>query len=142
MRRIDPTTDSLPLPHVASSMDDGATSSGTASRLSRRFLTMTGVGLIDAGTAPDVARWIIGLLGSVRRAYLPPPEVAMVRGDTILRFRVDAREVLIVASRPGHAIWWRAEKGGAQERSSFGPEAARLGAPLFDWLLEGPVARA
>jgi hypothetical protein len=141
MRRIDPTTDSLPLPHVTNVMDDGATSSGTTARLSRRFLTMTGVGLIDAGTAPDVARWIVGLLGSVRRAYLPLPEVAMIRGDTILRFRVGAREVLIVASRPGHAIWWRAEKGGAQERSSFGPEAARPAVLLFDWLLDGSVAR-
>jgi hypothetical protein len=141
MRRIDPTTDILPLPPITNLVEGGEDSSETEARLSSRFLTMTGVGLIDAGTAPDVARWIIELLGSVRRAYLPLPEVARVRGDTILRFRVDAREVLIVASRPGHAIWWRAEKGGAQERSSFGPEAARLGVLLFDWLLDGSVAR-
>ena len=66
-----------------------------------RSLVSIGVALIDAGAQPDLARWLLDLLGSSRRVYLPRPKVEAHRRLTILRFDLDDRELMILAAQPG-----------------------------------------
>jgi hypothetical protein len=107
-----------------------------------RSLVSIGVTLIDAGTQPEIARWIINLLSSLPRTDLPRPEVEADRRRTVLRFQVADRALLFAFVEPGSGWWCRLYAGGAQERGELGKVPARVLQGLFDWLLDGPLVRA
>jgi hypothetical protein len=106
----------------------------------RRFLVSTGVALIDAGTAPDVARWLVELLGSVPRTYLPRAEVEVESECTIVRFRAGDRGLLLAVVRPGFACWSRLKSDGSRDGGRLSEEPVEEVARLFDWLVDGVVA--
>jgi hypothetical protein len=106
-----------------------------------RCLIAIGVALVDAGAPPATARWIVELLGSTRRAYLPRPEVAIDRHETVVRFQVGDRALALAVARPGAACWCRTHPDGTQDRAALGPAASGRVAGLFDWLLDDAVAR-
>jgi hypothetical protein len=106
-----------------------------------RSLVSIGVALIDAGARPDMARWLLDLLGSTRRVYLPRPKVEAGRSQTILRFALDDRELMILVARPGIAYWQRILPEGVLDQGPLGPVASQCVRQLFDWLLNDAVSR-
>ena len=72
-----------------------------------RSLVAIGVALIDAGAQPDMTRWLIELLGSTQRVYLPRPQVVIDGHQTLVRFALDERRLTVVTDRIGRA-WWPA----------------------------------
>jgi hypothetical protein len=106
-----------------------------------RHLVSIGVALIDAGARPDIARWIVELLGSVPRTYLPQPEVQVERRYTLVRFHVGDKGLILAVVQPGFACWCRLHPDGSQDRGQLGPVPARRMERLFDWLLEESVVR-
>jgi hypothetical protein len=107
-----------------------------------RCLVSIGVALIDAGTQPEIARWIINLLGSLPRTYLPRPEVEADRRRTIVRFHVADRALLFAFLGPGSGSWCRIHADGSQDGGALGKVPARDVQGLFDWLLDGTLIRA
>jgi hypothetical protein len=104
-----------------------------------RHLISIGVALVDAGARPDVIGWLIDLLGSAHRAYLPLPRVEVdERRKTIIQFRIDSRELILVAVRPGVGGWLRRGPDGCQDRGALGgPASGDIMPRLIEWLLDG-----
>jgi hypothetical protein len=107
-----------------------------------RCLVSVGVALIDAGTPPEIARWIINMMSALPRAYLPRPEVEADRRRTIVRFQVDDRALLFTLVQPGFGLWCRIRPDGCQDRGDLGKTSARAVQGLFDWLLDGTLIQA
>jgi hypothetical protein len=106
----------------------------------RRTLTRSqvniGVALIDAGARPDMAKWLLGLLGAANRAYLPMPVVEVDRRRTAVHFGVDDRELAFVAARPGAAKWLRIYADGSHDDGPVGNASEQTIQQLFDWLVD------
>jgi hypothetical protein len=105
-------------------------------------LISIGVALIDAGTEPEIVRWIIALLSSLPRTYLPRPEVEADQRRTIVRFHVADRALLFAFIQPGSGWWCRIRADGSQDRGELGKAPGRDLQGLFDWLLDGTLIRA
>lgn|GEM_PF-4668218 len=104
-----------------------------------RHLVSIGVALVDAGVRPDTIGWLIELLGSVRRTYLPLPGIESDARQTVVHFRVESRELVLVAVRPRLGGWLRIAPDGSQDSGSLGGPASSEVMPwLFAWLLDGP----
>src|SRR4051812_24714675 len=101
-----------------------------------RSLVAIGVRLIDAGARPEVARWIIDVLRSTGRVYLPLPRLRVSRRATLLHFLAVDRALIVALTRPGFARWCRIHPDGSQDRGNFGPLPTPLAQELFAWLLE------
>lgn len=102
-----------------------------------RCLVVIGVRLIDAGARPEVARWIIDLLKSTGRDYLPLPQMRVKRQYTLLRFFAVDRELIVALTKPGFARWCRIHPDGSLDRGSLDLMPTQLVQELFAWLLEG-----
>lgn len=108
-----------------------------------RHLVSIGVALVDAGVRPETIGWLIELLGSVRRAYLPLPGIETDARQTVVHFRVESRDLVLVVVRPGLGGWLRIAPDGSQESGSLGgPGASELMPRLVEWLLDGPGSGA
>ncbi len=107
-----------------------------------RCLVSIGVALIDAGTPPEIARWIINVLSSLPRTNFPRPEVEADRHRTIVRFHVGDRALLLAVVQPGSGWWCRIHPAGFQDRGELGKVPARDVQALFDWLLDDTLIRA
>jgi hypothetical protein len=107
-----------------------------------RSLVSAGVALINAGVRPDIARWVVDLLGSIPRAYLPRPEVETARGYTLVRFRAGEKELTLALGQPGFAYWSRLLPDGSRDRGRLDALPAQDLERLFDWLLDDVVVRA
>jgi hypothetical protein len=95
-----------------------------------------GVALIDAGARPEMAGWLLGVLGSAHRAYLPTPVVEVDRRRTTVHFGLDGRELAFVAARPGAAKWLRIYADGSHDDGPLGAASEPSIQQLFDWLLD------
>lgn len=106
-----------------------------------RYLISVGLSLVDAEVRPDVARWIVNLLGTVPRAYLPHPRVRRIRRATVLHFSVADRDLIFAVVEPGFACWARLHPDGSQDRDHLGANPAERLQPLFDWLMDNAALR-
>jgi hypothetical protein len=106
--------------------------------MNRRLISI-GVALVDADARSDVIGWLIDLLDSAHRAYLPSPRVEVDgRRRTAMQFRIDSRELILVAVRPGVGGWLRVHPDGRWDRGALGgPASGDIMARLFEWLLDG-----
>jgi hypothetical protein len=95
-----------------------------------------GVALIDAGAQPEIAKWLLGVLGAANRAYLPTPAVEVDRRRTAVHFGVDDRELAFVAARPGAAKWLRIYADGSHDEGPIGTAPEQTIQQLFDWLVD------
>jgi hypothetical protein len=101
-----------------------------------------GVALIDAGAGPEMARWLVGVLGAANRAYLPTAVVEFDRRRTSLHFGLDGRELAFVAARPGAAKWLRIYADGSHDDGPVGAAPQQTIQQLFDWLLDDADSHA
>ncbi|MBV8075562.1 MAG: hypothetical protein JO284_04165 [Planctomycetaceae bacterium] len=106
-----------------------------------RSLVAIGVALIDAGAQPDITRWLIELLGSTQRVYLPRPQVVIDGRQTLVRFELDERRLTVVTDRIGRAWWRRDYPDGTVDEGFIGPTSPECIPRLFDWLLDQTVSR-
>jgi hypothetical protein len=104
-----------------------------------RHLISIGVALVDAGARPDVIRWIIDLLGSGHRAYLPLPKIALDEPrKTLVQFRVDSRALILIAVRPRVGSWVRLGPHHCVDHGTLGgPGSGDTVVKLIEWLLDG-----
>jgi hypothetical protein len=95
-----------------------------------------GIALVDGGARPEMARWLLSVLGAANRAYLPTPAVAVDRRRTALHFVIDDRELAVVAARPGAAKWLRIYADGSHDEGPVGRAPGETMRRLFDWLVD------
>jgi hypothetical protein len=103
-----------------------------------RHLISIGIALVDAGARPDVIRWVIDLLRSFHRAYLPVPRVAVdQRRKILMQFRVDSKALVLIIVSPGMGCWVKLGPFRCVDQGNLGgPESADTLGQLLEWLLD------
>jgi hypothetical protein len=99
-----------------------------------RSIVKIGITLIDAGARPEMARWVLDLLKSAHRAYLPTPVVLVDQERAALQFTVDGRALSVLAPRPELACWHRIHPDGSHDQGFLAAPPDQMIGDLFDWL--------